>query len=161
MLNKVILIGNLGGDPEVRYTQDGTPVCNLRVATNERFKNRQGEVQERTEWHNVVLWGKLAEIAQRYLRKGDRVYIEGKLQSREWTDREGNTRRTVEIRASEMKMLSSRGPSRGDWEEPSRAAPEAPAPPPAPEPPMPEQAPPASDPFDDPSSPGAEDDIPF
>ncbi len=108
MLNKVMLIGNLGNDPEVRYTQDGTPVCNMRLATTERFKNRHGELQERTEWHNLVFWGKLAEIVHNHLRKGDRIYVEGRLQTREWTDREGNTRRTTEIRVSEMRILSPR-----------------------------------------------------
>jgi len=108
MLNKVMLIGNLGGDPETRYTQDGTCVCNIRVATTERFKNRNGEQQERTEWHRVVLWGRLGEIAGQYLRKGSKVYIEGKIETRKWQDRDGNDRYTTEIRANEMKMLDSR-----------------------------------------------------
>jgi len=108
MLNKAMLIGNLGADPETRFTQDGTCVCNIRVATTERFKNRNGERQERTEWHRVVLWGRLGEIANEYLRKGSRVYIEGKIETRKWTDRDGNDRYTTEIRASDMKMLSSR-----------------------------------------------------
>ncbi|RMG91408.1 MAG: single-stranded DNA-binding protein [Zetaproteobacteria bacterium] len=105
MLNKVFLIGNLGADPETRYTQDGTCVCNIRLATTERFKNRNGEQQERTEWHRVVLWGRLGEIAGQYLRKGSRVFIEGRIETRKWQDREGNDRYTTEIRASEMKML--------------------------------------------------------
>jgi len=109
MLNKVMLIGNLGADPETRYMQDGTCVCNIRVATTERFKNRAGEQQERTEWHRVVLWGKLGEIASQYLHKGSKVYIEGRLETRKWTDRDGNDRYTTEIRAREMKMLDSRG----------------------------------------------------
>ena len=108
MLNKVLLIGNLGNDPEVRYTQDGTAVCNMRLATSERFKNRNGELQERTEWHNLVFWGRLAEIVRDHLHKGDRIFVEGKLQTREWTDRDGNTRRTTEIRVSEMRILSGR-----------------------------------------------------
>ncbi len=113
MLNKVMLIGNLGADPETRYTQDGTCVCNIRVATTERWKNRDGEPQERTEWHRVVLWGRLGEIAGQYLRKGSRVYIEGRLETRKWTDRDGNDRYTTEIRASEMKMLDRRGEGQG------------------------------------------------
>lgn len=109
MLNKVLLIGNLGGDPEVRYTQDGTPVCTLRLATNERYKNRNGEVQEHTEWHSIVLWGRLAENAKNYLRKGDRLYVEGRLRTREWQDKNGNARRTTEILVSAMRFLSTRG----------------------------------------------------
>ncbi len=105
MLNKAILIGNLGADPETRFMQDGTCVCNLRLATTEKFKNRNGEQQEKTEWHRVVLWGRLGEIANQYLKKGARVYIEGKIETRKWQDRDGNDRYTTEIRASEMKML--------------------------------------------------------
>jgi len=108
MLNKAMLIGNLGADPESRFTQKGTCVCNIRLATTERFKNRDGERQERTEWHRVVLWGRLGEIANEYLHKGSRVYIEGRIETRKWTDRDGNDRYTTEIRANEMKMLSSR-----------------------------------------------------
>lgn len=105
MLNKATLIGNLGADPETRYTQDGTCVCNLRLATTEKFKSRTGEMQEKTEWHRVVLWGRLGEIASQYLRKGSQVYIEGKIETRKWQDRDGNDKYTTEIRASEMKML--------------------------------------------------------
>lgn len=105
MLNKVMLIGNLGADPETRFTQDGTCVCNLRIATTEKFKNRNGERQERTEWHRVVMWGKLGEIANQYLSKGSRVYIEGKIETRKWQNRDGNDQYTTEIRANEMKML--------------------------------------------------------
>jgi len=105
MLNKVMLIGNLGADPETRFTQDGTCVCNLRVATTEKFKNRNGERQERTEWHRVVMWGRLGEIANQYLSKGSRVYIEGKIETRKWQNRDGNDQYTTEIRANEMKML--------------------------------------------------------
>ena len=105
MLNKAILIGNLGADPETRYTQDGTCVCNLRLATTEKFKNRNGEQQEKTEWHRVTLWGRLGEIANQYLSKGARVYIEGKIETRKWTNKEGQDQYTTEIRANEMKML--------------------------------------------------------
>ena len=109
MLNKAMLIGNLGADPEVRYMQDGTCVCNIRLATTDRWKSRDGEQQERTEWHRVVLWGKLGEIAGQYLTKGSRVYIEGKIETRKWQDRDGNDRYTTEIRANEMKMLGGGG----------------------------------------------------
>jgi len=109
MLNKAILIGNLGADPETRYMQDGTCVCNIRIATTERFKDRNGERQERTEWHRVVLWSKLGEIANQYLRKGSLVYIEGKIETRKWQDRDGNDKYTTEIRAREMKMLCGKG----------------------------------------------------
>jgi single-strand DNA-binding protein len=112
MLNKAMLIGNLGQDPETRYTQDGTCVCNIRLATTERFKDRNGQQQERTEWHRVVLWGKLGEIANQYLKKGARVFIEGRIETRKWQDKEGQDRYTTEIRASEMKMLG--GGTRGD-----------------------------------------------
>jgi len=105
MLNKAILIGNLGADPETRYTQDGTCVCNLRLATTEKFKNRAGEQQEKTEWHRVTLWGRLGEIANQYLSKGSRVYVEGKIETRKWTNKEGQDQYTTEIRANEMKML--------------------------------------------------------
>jgi len=113
MLNKAILIGNLGADPETRYTQDGTCVCNIRLATTERFKDRNGEQQERTEWHRVVLWGRLGEIANQYLKKGSQVYIEGKIETRKWQDRDGQERYTTEIRANEMKMLGGGGGNRG------------------------------------------------
>jgi len=105
MLNKVMLIGNLGADPETRYTQDGTCVCNLRLATTEKFKGRDGNQQEKTEWHRVVLWGRLGEIANQYLNKGARVYIEGKIETRKWTNKEGQDQYTTEIRGNEMKML--------------------------------------------------------
>lgn len=108
MVNKVILIGNLGADPEVRYTQGGTPVASFTVATTEKHKGHDGQVQEQTEWHNVVAWQRLAEICGEYLVKGSRVYIEGKLQTRKWKDQGGNDRYTTEIVAREMKMLSSK-----------------------------------------------------
>ena len=105
MLNKVFLIGNLGEDPMTRYTQDGTCVCNIRIATSEKFKNRAGEQQERTEWHTIVLWAHLGQTAETYLSKGSRVFIEGKIQTRKWQDREGQDRYSTEIRATELKML--------------------------------------------------------
>ncbi len=115
MLNKAMLIGNLGADPETRFMQDGTCVCNLRLATTEKFKNRAGEQQEKTEWHRVVLWGRLGEIANQYLKKGSRVYIEGKIETRKWQDRDGNDKYTTEIRASEMKMLGGGSQGGGDF----------------------------------------------
>ncbi len=109
-INKVILIGNLGNDPEVRYMPDGGAVANLTVATSEQWKDKQtGEQQERTEWHRVVMFRRLGEIAGEYLKKGSKVYIEGKLQTRKWQDQNGNDRYTTEIVANEMQMLDSRG----------------------------------------------------
>ena len=109
-INKVILIGNLGRDPETRYTQGGSAVTNLRIATAESWKDKQtGEQQERTEWHSVVCFARLGEIAGEYLRKGSKVYIEGRLQTRKWQDKEGHDRYSTEIVANEMQMLDSRG----------------------------------------------------
>lgn len=113
MINKVILIGNLGADPEIRYTQGGTPVVNFRIATTERWKDKDGQQQEQTEWHNIVAWRRLAEICGEYLSKGSRVYIEGKLQTRKWQDQNGNDRYSTEIVANEMKMLSPKGAGAG------------------------------------------------
>lgn len=113
MKNLVILIGNLGVDPELRYTQSGTQMASFRMATTERWKGQDGQTQEQTEWHRIVAWGKLAEICGQYLRKGSRVYIEGKLQTRKFQDQNGNERHTTEIVAREMKMLDSRNTSGG------------------------------------------------
>ena len=110
-LNKVMLIATLGKDPEVRYTTSGTAVASFSVATNEKFKNRNGEWEERTEWHNIILWGRLAEIAGEYLTKGKPVYLEGRLQTRKWQDREGKDRYTTEIVAERMQMLGVRNGS--------------------------------------------------
>ena len=107
-INKAILIGNLGQDPELRYTASGTAVCNLRIATNESYKDAEGEKVEKTEWHNVVAWAQLAEICGEYLKKGSQVYIEGSLQTRSYEDRDGNTKYTTEIKAREMQMLGGR-----------------------------------------------------
>ena len=96
-VNKVILVGNLGKDPEVRYTQDGKAIASLTLATSESWKDQQGQVQEKTEWHRVSIFGKLAEIAGEYLRKGSQIYIEGKLQTRKWTNKEGQDQYTTEI----------------------------------------------------------------
>ena len=108
-INKVILIGRLGADPEVRYTSDGTAVATFRIATNERWTNQKGEKEERTEWHRIVAWRRLGEICGEYLSKGRQVYIEGRLQTRSWEDRDGNKRWSTEIVASNMQMLG--GPS--------------------------------------------------
>jgi single-strand DNA-binding protein len=109
-VNKVILVGNLGKDPETRYMPSGSAVTNLRIATTEAWKDKQsGEQQERTEWHAVAMFGRLAEIAAEYLRKGSQVYIEGKLRTRKWQDKEGKDRYTTEIVADEMQMLGGKG----------------------------------------------------
>ncbi len=107
-LNKVMLIGNLGKDPEIRSTPDGTPVASFSLATGEVWTDKNGTRQERTEWHNIVAWNKLADLAKRYLSKGRQVYIEGRIRTREWDDRDGNKRRTTEIVASQMVLLGSR-----------------------------------------------------
>jgi single-strand DNA-binding protein len=104
-VNKVILVGNLGRDPEVRYTQGGSPVANFTLATNEVWTDKAGARQERTEWHRIVVWGKTAEIARDHLAKGKQVYIEGALQTRQWEDRDGNKRNTTEIKATRLVLL--------------------------------------------------------
>ena len=104
-VNKVILVGNLGADPEMRQTSSGDPVCTMSVATSEKYKNRDGEPQTTTEWHKVVLFRRLAEIANQYLRKGSSAYFEGQLKTRKWTDKNGLDRYTTEIEANELKML--------------------------------------------------------
>jgi single-strand DNA-binding protein len=108
-VNKVILVGNLGRDPEVRYTTSGTAVANFTMATTDRWNDQSGERKERTEWHRIVVWAKQAEIVGEYLRKGRQVYVEGSLQTREWTDREGNKRYTTEVRAQRVQMLGRPG----------------------------------------------------
>ena len=119
MVNKAILVGRLGADPEVRYTQDGTMVTNLRLATSERWKDKSGERAERTEWHRIVTFGKLAEICGNYLSKGSLIYIEGRIQTRSWEDRDGNKRYTTEIVALNMQMLDSKGQGREQVAEPT------------------------------------------
>ena len=123
-VNKVILIGNLGRDPEVRYTQGGSAVANFTMATTDTWQDQAGEKKERTEWHRIVVWGKQAEIVGEYLRKGRPVYVEGSLQTREWTDREGNKRYTTEVRAQRIQFLG-----RPDDRGAAAAAPAASAPP--------------------------------
>lgn len=159
-INKVILIGNLGRDPESRYAPSGDAICNLTLATTETWKDKTtGERREATEWHRVVFFGRLAEIAQQYLRKGSQIYVEGRLQTRKWQDQNGNDRYTTEVRGDEMKMLGRREggdvPMRqGEGEAPQR--PQA-APAPRPQQTRPAQEAPAygklNDEFDD--------DIPF
>jgi single-strand DNA-binding protein len=113
-VNKVILVGRLGRDPELKYTASGTPFCRFSIATDDVWNDKgSGERQERTEWHSIVAWDRLAEICNQYLTKGRLVYIEGSLQTREWDDQEGNKRKTTEIRARDMVMLSSAGESSG------------------------------------------------
>jgi len=114
MLNKAMIIGNLGNDPDMRYMTNGDPVANFSVATSERWKDKQsGEQKEKTEWHKVSVFGKLAEICGQYLHKGSKVYIEGKLQTRKWQDKDGNDRYTTEINCREMKMLDPKGSGEG------------------------------------------------
>jgi single-strand DNA-binding protein len=107
-LNKVMLIGHLGKDPEVRYTPDGAPVASFSLATSENWTDKNGIRQERTEWHNIVAWSKLADLSKRFLTKGRQVYIEGRIQSRDWNDRDGNKRRTTEIIATQLVLLGSK-----------------------------------------------------
>jgi len=113
-LNKVMLIGNLGADPEIRYTAGGSAIANLRLATAESWRDKEtGEQQERTEWHRVVFFGRLAEIAGEYLKKGSQIYVEGRLQTRKWQDKDGSDRYSTEIVANEMQMLGGRGGAGG------------------------------------------------
>jgi len=119
-VNKVILIGNLGGDPELRTTPGGASVASFTLATNETWNDKDGTKQERTEWHRIVAWGRLAEICGQYLSKGRQVYIEGRLQTREWEDKQGNKRKTTEVVARDMQMLGGRG--EGGGERPQQAA---------------------------------------
>ncbi len=141
-VNKVILVGNLGADPETKYMPSGDCVCNLSIATTESWNDRQsGEKVERTEWHRVVMFKRLAEIAGEYLRKGSQVYIEGKLRTRKWQDKNGNDRYTTEIEARDMQMLGGRGGAGMDAPARSQSG---------------SQGAPAAMPMD-----GPEDDIPF
>ena len=152
-VNKAILIGNLGSDPEVKYTPSGVPVANVSLATNESWTDRSGERQERTEWHRLVFWRKLAEIVGQYLRKGSKVYVEGRIETRSWDDQNGQKRYTTEIVVNDMQMLDSRGEMEGGG---------------AAGPPIPSAPPPDSgggNPGDSGFSPGggtdADDDLPF
>jgi len=155
-INKVILIGNLGADPEVKYTGGGSAVANLRIATTESWKDRNtGEQVDRTEWHNIVLFGRTAEIAGEYLRKGSQIYIEGRLQTRKWQDKEGQDRYTTEVVGNDLQMLGGRAGGGGDFDAPAATR--------SPRPARSETAGAASAPT--PSAPagdpGFDDDIPF
>ncbi|KPP95142.1 MAG: single-strand DNA-binding protein Ssb [Bacteroidetes bacterium HLUCCA01] len=129
-LNKAMLIGRLGADPDVRYTQSNTAVATISLATSERYKDANGELQESTEWHRVVAWGRLAEIVQQYARKGSQIYVEGPIQTRAWEDRDGQKRYTTEIKALTIQLLDSRsegssgtGTSSGRGTEPAATTP--------------------------------------
>lgn len=113
-LNKVQLIGHLGADPELRYTEGNVPVVSFNVATNESYKDQNGNLVDRTEWHRIVAWRKLAELLGEYLRKGSKVYLEGKLQTRQWDDKDGNKRYTTEVVVSEFVFLDSKGSGGGE-----------------------------------------------
>ena len=133
-VNKAILIGNLGRDPELRYTPSGQPVANFTLATNERWRDKEGNNQERTEWHRIVVWGKTAENCAQYLQKGRSAYVEGRLQTREWEDRDGKKRYTTEVVAQNVTFLGGRGeggsqggPPPGPPSEPSSGPPSGPS----------------------------------
>ncbi len=152
-VNKAIIVGNLGADPEQRYTQNNTPVTTFRIATTDQWTDKQsGQRQERTEWHRIVAWGRLAEICGQYLRKGKQVYVEGRLQTREWEDQQGQKRYTTEIVAQTMQMLGRAGEGEGGGQgggQPQQR-------------PQAQQAP-QSDPFPEApqAMPGEDDDLPF
>jgi single-strand DNA-binding protein len=158
-VNKVILVGNLGRDPETRYLPSGDAVTNVTIATTEQWKDKGGEKQEATEWHRVAFFGRLAEVAGEYLKKGSQVYVEGRLQTRKWTDKEGQERFTTEIRADRMQMLGGRGGmggGGGDYSEGGEESRPQRSSPPAQRAPASSGAPKAPSKFDD-----LEDDIPF
>tara|TARA_B100000700_G_scaffold93857_1_gene105889 strand:- start:520 stop:942 length:423 start_codon:yes stop_codon:yes gene_type:complete len=126
-VNKALIIGNLGQDPEIKYTQSGSPVANLSVATSERWKDKNtGEQKEQTEWHRVVVFGRLAEIAEQYLKKGSKIFIEGKIQTRDWEDADGNKKYTTEVVAREMTMLDSKASISSDAPSPDSPSKETP-----------------------------------
>ncbi len=124
-LNKVMLIGNLGRDPELRYTQNGQAVANFTLATNESWKNKSGEREERTEWHRIVVWGRQAEVARDYLAKGRQIFVEGRIQTREWEDKDGQKRYTTEVVATSFVMLGRRDGADGAYESTGQQAPGA------------------------------------
>jgi single-strand DNA-binding protein len=126
-VNKVILVGNVGKDPEIRYLEGGTAVCSFPMATSETYRNRDGERVTNTEWHNIVLWRGLAEIAERYVKKGSQLFIEGKIRTRSWDDKDGNKRYTTEIIADNMQMLGRRADDSTDSAAPSAKPAEQPA----------------------------------
>lgn len=128
MVNKVLLLGNLGQDPEVRYTPSGATVCTFSIATNERWTSKDGKKEERTEWHRIVVWGKLAELCGEYLGKGRTVFVEGRLQTREWTDKQGNKRYTTEIIANNIQFIGAGSGKGGGASQKSASLPEESAP---------------------------------
>ncbi len=117
-LNKVMIIGNLGRDPELKYTQSGTPVCTLNIATNEKWRDQQGNMQDKTEWHRVIVWERQGENCANYLRKGSSVYIEGSLQTRKWQDQNGQDRWTTEVKAQRVQFLDGRTGGQGGFDSP-------------------------------------------
>lgn len=121
--NKIIIVGNLGRDPELRYTPSGDAVCDVSIATNERKRDKSGEYQDVTTWFRVTLWRNLAENAAKYLKKGSQVYIEGRLGLEEWTDRDGNTRQTLQVQATDMRFIGSRGDATRSDDAPEFAGP--------------------------------------
>ncbi len=128
MVNKVILVGNVGRDPELRYTASGTAVANFSLATSRRYKDRDGNRQEQTEWHRVVAWARTAEIVNQYANKGKQLFIEGRLQTRQWEDRDGNTRYTTEVVADNIQLLGRAGGDGGgggDYGDPGSPGPDA------------------------------------
>ncbi len=124
--NRIIVVGNLGRDPELRYTPQGNAVCNFSVATNEKRRDKNGELQDSTTWFRVTLWGKQAENASKYLTKGSSIYIEGRLRVEEWTDRDGKNRNTLEVTATDMQFIGSRGDDAPNARAASAGAPEPP-----------------------------------
>ena len=154
-VNKVILVGNLGKDPEVRYTPSGSPVASFSLATTERYNDKSGQRQERTEWHNIIFWNRLAEICQQYLRKGSSIYLEGRIQTRSWDDRDGNKRYTTEIIGNAMQIIGSRGAGAGEDSRPQPDASRPPYTPPGGPGPAPDQSQPKSE------SIPQDDDLPF
>jgi len=168
MLNKVMLIGNLGGDPEVRHLENGAAVARFSIATNERYKDKAGEYQTITEWHDIIMWRNLAQLAERLLTKGRMIYVEGKLTTRRWQDQQGQTRRTTEVVANNFQILDKRdGSSQGASSFPSAAnepvgtKPLAGGGNPIPETPLAPQAPQTAAPTNTPSADMPEDDLPF
>ncbi len=158
-VNKAILIGNLGADPEVRFTPGGQAVANFRIATSESWTDKQGQKQERTEWHRIVVWGKLAELCGEYLAKGRQCYVEGRLQTREWTDKEGKKNYTTEVVANQVTFLGSRGEGAGRGKSSSGGRDDFGPPPPG----MEDAGPGPSSPGGGGGAPsgGGDDDIPF
>lgn len=155
-LNKVLLIGNVGKDPEIRHLESGVSVATITLATSERFRDKSGNTQERTEWHTVIAWRQLADLASNYIRKGSQIYVEGRIQSRSWDDQTGNKRYVTEIQADNIQLLGRRADGQQGAEAPASGYRQAqPAPQPAPQPVSTPMVSPADISADDP------DDLPF